>query len=98
MDPVTIKLKFAGAGAVIEFAVEAREVFEKTIGQLKREQFSQEERNSVTLVHNGTKLSDEEKLFDLMAPLSVVNDSPLSSPPAQVIVIQVYEQDDMEAV
>ena len=52
----------------------------------------------MTLVHNGTKLGDEEKLFDLMAPMSVVNDSPLSSPPAQVVVIQVYEKDDMEAV
>ena len=52
----------------------------------------------MTLVHNGTKLGDEEKLFDLMAPMSVVNDSPLSTPPAQVILIQVYEKDDMEAV
>jgi len=52
----------------------------------------------MTLVHNGTKLGDEEKLFDLMAPMSVVNDNPLSSSPAQVVVIQVYEKDDIEAV
>lgn len=32
MDPVTIKLKFAVSGAVIELPVEARDMFEKTIG------------------------------------------------------------------
>lgn len=48
--------------------MEGRACFEKTIGQLKKEQFSAQERNNVTLVHEGSKLADTERIVDLMTP------------------------------
>ena len=82
-----IKLKFPASGDLIELPLETRECFEKTIGQLKKEQFSLEERRSLTLVHNGAKLADAERLFDLLTPQQTVSQCSLASPKTQYIVI-----------
>ena len=69
MDPVTLKLKFQQSGCgTIELPMEGKECFEKSIGQLKKEQFSAQERSNITLVHDGVKLSDNERIVDLLTP------------------------------
>ena len=69
IDPVTLKLKFQHSGCgTIELPMEGKECFEKSIGQLKKEQFSIQERSNVTLVHEGVKLADTERIIDLLTP------------------------------
>ena len=69
LDPVILKLKFQQAGCgTIELPLEGLQCFEKTIGQLKKEQFSESERSNITLVHDGVKLADTERIVDLLTP------------------------------
>ena len=67
LDPVIVKLRFSNSD-VIEFPIEGQQCFEKTIKDIKTEQFSHEERQKLTLVCNGTKLEDSDKLFELLTP------------------------------
>ena len=62
-----MKLKFKTSGT-IELPMEGKDCFDKTIGQLKKEQFSHEERASLTLVHDGMHLGDKERIIDLLTP------------------------------
>ena len=52
--------------------MEGKECFDKTIGQLKKEQFSYEERANLTLMHDGMNLGDKERIVDLLSPAQLV--------------------------
>ena len=53
LDPVLVRLKLDDSG-VIELPLESKDCFEKTIGQLKKEQFSSEELVGLSFIHEGT--------------------------------------------
>ena len=94
MDPVTLKLKFQqSACGSIELPLDGRACLELTIGQLKKEQFSAQERSNVTLVHKGVKLTDTERIVDLLTPSQQLGRDSISpsSPIRQVITIYVHE-------
>lgn len=81
---------------VVEVPLAGRECFEKTVKQLKQEQFSHEERQDMVLVHDGIELGNDERLFDLILPSQ---DSALDSPKqTQCIVIHVRERQDEDSM
>ena len=67
-----------------------------TIKQLKLDQFSLEERQEYTLVHDGTELGDDERLFDLLPPSQP---AAMGSPKnTQYIVINVLSRQELDSM
>ena len=48
--------------------MEFKDYQNKTVGQLKREQFSNEEKSKLSMILDGAKLADKELLIDLLTP------------------------------
>ena len=66
-DSVTLKLKYENKEP-IKIKLESFECYQNTIGDLMNKQFSQEERQQMTLMHDGSEVKDNEKVSDLLTP------------------------------
>lgn len=86
-----VKLKF-NSGNVIELPLEGKAGLGKTVGQLKKEQFSNEEKGKLALIHDGIKLGDKERIVDLLTPHQKTTQI-MESPKSQVITINIEEDD-----
>lgn len=91
LEQVIVKLTFLQGGSTLELPLEGKKFLDMTVKQLKNDQFTHEERQSVTLVHDGCRLNDNERLFDLLTPMQRITEGSLSSPKVQYIQITVVE-------
>lgn len=67
LDQVILRFKFA-TGTTMDCPYDGKDLFDRRIGDVKKDHFSNEEGEMVTFVLNGTSLSDKERLIDLLDP------------------------------